>query len=78
MWGPVWATEALHAKTTDLAFDIVEPGPQLDQRDQINYYICRTTHAPHAANAERFLEFIQSEQAQSIYRSYGFVGIDEH
>lgn len=74
--GPVWATEALYAKTTDLAFEIVEPGPELDQRDHINYYICRTTHAPHAPNAERFLEFIQSEQAQSIYKSHGFVGID--
>lgn len=74
--GPVWATEALHARTTDLAFDIVEPGSDLDQRDHINYYICRTTHAPHAENAERFLEFIQSQTAQAIYKSYGFVGID--
>jgi ABC-type molybdate transport system substrate-binding protein len=74
--GPVWATEALHARTTDLAFDIVEPGPDLDQRDRINYYICRTTHAPHTENAKRFLDFVQSKTAQAIYKSYGFVGID--
>jgi molybdate transport system substrate-binding protein len=73
--GPVWATEALHAATTGLAFDTIDPGPQLDQRDNISYYICQTTHAPHADNAARFIEFILSDEAQSIYRQYGFVGI---
>jgi ABC-type molybdate transport system substrate-binding protein len=74
--GPVWATEALHAATTGLAFDTIDPGPLLDQRDNINYYICQTSHAPHADNAARFIEFILSDEAQSIYRQYGFVGID--
>jgi ABC-type molybdate transport system substrate-binding protein len=36
--GPVWATEVIHAQSTDLEFDVIEPGKDLDQRDKINYY----------------------------------------
>lgn len=71
--GPVWATEAQHAKTTDLQFDIVEPGAELDQRTRINYYIGKTTRAPHSENAQRFIDFIRSEKAQTLYEKHGFV-----
>jgi ABC-type molybdate transport system substrate-binding protein len=39
--GPVWATEAIHARSTGLAFDVIAPGENLDQRKKINYYVCR-------------------------------------
>lgn len=71
--GPVWATEVIHAKATGLAFDVVEPGEDLDQRNRINYYICKLKNAPNPKNAEKFLNFIRSESAQKIYRKYGFV-----
>lgn len=71
--GPVWATEAVHAHSTGLAFDVVEPGEKLDQRHAINYYICRLKDAPHPDNARRFLEFIRSSPAREIYRKYGFL-----
>ena len=71
--GPVWATETIHAATTDLQFDVVEPGAALDQRHKIDYYICRTTKAPHPENATRFVDFICSKEAQEIYQRYGFV-----
>lgn len=71
--GPVWATEAIHARTTGLAFDIVEPGPALDQRDQVNYYVARLQNAPNPSNADRFIDFILSRKAREIYESSGFI-----
>ncbi len=74
--GPVWATEAVHAATTDLAFDVIEPGEALDQRQAIRYYICRLSRAPHPENAEKFIRFIQSPEAQAIYKKFGFLPHD--
>jgi molybdate transport system substrate-binding protein len=70
--GPVWATEAIHARSSGLAFDVVEPGEKLDQRDRTNYYICKLKNAPHPDNAGIFLDFIASPSAQEIYKKYGF------
>lgn len=71
--GPVWATEAVHAQLNDLAFDVIEPGAGLDQRESIDYYICRLENAPHRQNAQYFLDFILSEKGQQIYKKYGFL-----
>ena len=71
--GPVWATEAAHARSSGLAFDVVEPGADLDQREKIDYYICRLKHAPHSKNAKIFWDFILSEKGQQIYEKYGFM-----
>ncbi len=72
--GPVWATEVIHAKVTSgLAFDVVEPGEELDQRDRTNYYVCKLKNAPHPDNAGMFLDFITSPYAQKIYKKYGFL-----
>ena len=71
--GPVWATEAVHAQSTDLAFDVVEPGADLDQRESINYYICRLRQSPHPQSAQKFLDFILSEKGRQIYKKYGFL-----
>ena len=71
--GPVWATEVIHAGSSGLAFDIVEPGEDLDQRDKINYYVCKLSNAPNPENAHKFLSFITSQSAQNIYKKYGFL-----
>ena len=71
--GPVWATEVIHARRSNLAVDMVEPGENLDQRDRINYYICKLKNAAHPENAEKFLDFIKSAPAQGIYATHGFV-----
>ena len=71
--GPVWATEIHHARSLHLPIDEVQPGAPLDQRDRINYYICRLKSAPHPENAQKFLEFILSSAAQAIYTRYGFI-----
>ena len=71
--GPVWATEVIHALQSNLPVDMVEPGEGLDQRERINYYVCRLKNAAHPENAEKFLEFIKSARAQGIYKAHGFV-----
>ena len=74
--GPVWITEAIHAQATDLPFEVVAPGEFLDQRDRINYYICKLKRAPHPENAQLFLDFIMSPTAQRIYTRHGFTAHD--
>ncbi len=71
--GPVWATEAIHARDTGLKFDVIEPGEQLDQRDRIDYYVCKLKKAPHPENANAFYSFLLSPEAQQIYQRFGFV-----
>ena len=70
--GPVWSTEAVYAKNAGLSIDVVEPGESLDQRNRINYYICKLRAAPHPENADKFIDFITSSAAGKIYRKYGF------
>lgn len=71
--GPVWATEIKHALQTNLGIEVVEPGEKLDQREQINYYICKLRNSANPENGEKFLDFIKSPTAQGIYEKYGFV-----
>ncbi len=71
--GPVWATETIYAGSTGLKFDVIEPGEDLDQRENINYYICRLKNAPNPENAQKFINFITSPAAHEVYERYGFV-----
>jgi len=71
--GPVWASEVIHAKSSDLAFEVIEPGEDLDQRDRINYYICKLKDAQNPGNSKKFIEFIRSPGSQKIYKKYGFL-----
>ncbi|MFZ5994425.1 MAG: molybdate ABC transporter substrate-binding protein [Thermodesulfobacteriota bacterium] len=71
--GPVWATEYINARREGLMFECIEPGQDLDQRDKIDYFITVLKNAPNPSNAAKFLDFIRSKPAQSIYKKYGFV-----
>lgn len=71
--GPVWATEVVNAHRSGLRVEAVDPGDGLDQSESVNYYIAKITKGRNRVNADRFLEFIRSEKARDIYRSYGFV-----
>jgi ABC-type molybdate transport system substrate-binding protein len=71
--GPVWVTEAVQAQSTPLAFDVIEPGSRLDQRDKINYYICALQNSAHLQNAQKFINFILSPTGQDIYKEFGFL-----
>ncbi|MGB9714839.1 MAG: molybdate ABC transporter substrate-binding protein [Thermodesulfovibrionales bacterium] len=71
--GPVWATEVEYAKRKGLKVEAIEPGEDLDQRDRVNYYVAKLKNSPNPENADKFLAFILSEDAQKIYKEYGFV-----
>jgi ABC-type molybdate transport system substrate-binding protein len=71
--GPVWATEILNARSKGESIDAVEPGPDLDQRSRVTYYICPLKSSQNEKNAARFIEFIASEEAGEIYRQHGFL-----
>ena len=71
--GPVWATEVINAKNQGLKVDMIDPGPELDQRDSINYYMTKLKKGKNPENAAAFLDFIKSDRAQNIYEKYGFV-----
>jgi ABC-type molybdate transport system substrate-binding protein len=73
--GPVWATEIEHARRSGLALEGIEVGPDLDQRDRVEYYACPLKNGRNQENGRRFLEFLQSTEAQCIYRHYGFTPI---
>lgn len=71
--GPVWATEVVNAVKQGLKVGMVDPGEKLDQRDKVNYFIAKLKKAPNPENAGKFLNFIKSQEAQEIYKKYGFV-----
>ncbi len=71
--GPVWATEVMNARKNGLKVEAVEPGENLDQRDRVNYFVAKLKNAPNPGNADKFLKFIKSAEAQETYRKYGFV-----
>ncbi len=71
--GPVWATEVFNAIKEGLRVEAVEPGKEIDQREEVNYFIARLNKAPNYENADKFLRFIRSGPAQEIYKQYGFV-----
>jgi len=71
--GPVWATEVEHGLQAGLSIESVDPGEGLDQRDKINYYICKLKNSANPENGEKFLNFIMSAAAQGVYESRGFV-----
>lgn len=71
--GPVWATEFFHARREGLALEAIEPGKAVDQREAVNYYVCRLRKAPHPESGAKFLQFLLSSSARKIYQEYGFV-----
>jgi len=71
--GPVWATEVFNALKQGLRVEAVDPGAELDQRDNVNYFIAKLRKSRNPENADKFLDFIKSHGAQEIYKKYGFV-----
>jgi molybdate transport system substrate-binding protein len=74
--GPVWATEVTHARRQGLRLAGVEVGPDLDQRDQVNYYACPIATGRNQPNGRAFLNFLQTRTAQEILGRFGFTSHD--
>jgi ABC-type molybdate transport system substrate-binding protein len=62
----------IYAQDQGIAVDLVELGEKYDQRQKINYYVCRMNAAANRTNADQFLAFITGTEAASIYRKFGF------
>jgi len=71
--GIVWTTEVRHAKAQGRAIDGVPIPAPLNKQDKVNYAIGSLSTGRNAENAGKFLEFLASDQAQSIYEKYGFI-----
>jgi ABC-type molybdate transport system substrate-binding protein len=71
--GIVWATEVAHAKATGRPLDGVAIPAPLNKQDKVGYAIGKLNKAKNQKNADRFLEYLASDDAQNIYASYGFI-----
>ena len=71
--GIVWTTEVVHAKATGRAIEgIVIPMP-FNKKDKVNYAIGIMDNGRNKDNAKRYLEYLATDEAQAIYKSYGFI-----
>jgi ABC-type molybdate transport system substrate-binding protein len=71
--GIVWTTEVVHAKAEGRPIDGVAIPAPLNKQDKVNYAIGIMTNGRNADNAARYLEYLATDEAQSIYASYGFL-----
>lgn len=71
--GIVWETEVRYAKAEGRKIDGVEIPASQNQQDKVAYAIGTLTNARNPGNAETFLEYLRSDEAQAIYETYGFV-----
>ena len=71
--GIVWTTEVIEAKAEGRAIDGVPIPAPLNKQDKVSYAIGALKDGRNPYNAARFLSYLGTEKAQSIYASYGFV-----
>ena len=71
--GIVWATEVVHAKAEGRPLDGIAIAAPLNQQDKVNYAIGIMTNGRNAENAARYLAYLGTDDAQSIYGKYGFI-----
>ena len=71
--GIVWTTEVVHAKAEGRPIDGVAIAAPLNKQGKVNYAIGIMTNGRNADNAARYLAYLGTDAAQSIYEKYGFV-----
>ena len=71
--GIVWATEVVHAKAEGRPIDGVEIAAPLNKLDKVNYAIGIMNNGRNTDNASRYLAYLATDAAQSIYEKYGFI-----
>lgn len=71
--GIVWTTEVVHAKAEGRPIDgVMIPAP-LNKQDKVNYAIGIMSNGRNPGNAARYLAYLGTDEAQSIYEKYGFI-----
>ena len=71
--GIVWTTEVVHAKAEGRPISGVAIAAPLNKQDKVNYAIGIMTNGRNADNAARYLAYLGTDDAQSIYEKYGFI-----
>lgn len=71
--GIVWTTEVVHAKAENRAIDGVPIPAPYNKQDKVGYAIGILKDGRNQANAQKYLEYLASDEAQAIYEKYGFV-----
>lgn len=70
--GIVWATEVEHAKKTNRNIDGVEISDAYNMGDKVGYAIGILKTGRNTYNANRYLAYLGTDDAQNIYAKYGF------
>jgi len=71
--GIVWTTEVVYAKAGGRPLDGVAIAFPLNKQDKVNYAIGIMTNGRNADNAQRYLDYLGTDAAQTIYETYGFI-----
>ena len=71
--GIVWTTEVSYAKREGRPIDGVQIPPPYNKQEKVGYAIGPMSNGRNAANANHFLIYLATPDAQNIYASYGFL-----
>jgi ABC-type molybdate transport system substrate-binding protein len=71
--GIVWTTEVAHAKATGRNVDGVAIPAPLNKEAKVGYAIGKLNKGKNQKNADRFLSYLATDDAQNIYAKYGFI-----
>jgi ABC-type molybdate transport system substrate-binding protein len=70
--GIVWTTEIIHAKAENRPIDGVPIPAPYNKEDKVGYAIGVLKTGRNPYNALRYMSYLSTDDAQSIYASYGF------
>ena len=70
--GIVWTTEVIEAKKEGRAIDGVAIDDKYNKGDKVGYAIGILKEGKNQENAQRYLDYLKTDDAQNIYASYGF------
>ena len=71
--GIVWTTEVVHGKANGRKIDGVTIPAPLNQQARVGYAIGGLKKGRNLKNAQRFLVYLGTSEAQGIYAKYGFI-----
>jgi len=71
--GIVWTTEITHAKTQNRPIDGVAIPAPLNKQDKVGYAIGKLKTGRNQDNADKYLAYLATDDAQNIYGKYGFL-----
>ena len=74
--GIVWTTEVVHARAEGRPISGVTIPAPLNKLNKVNYAVGIMTNGRNAKNAARYLGYLGTDEAQSIYANYGFIKAD--